>query len=373
MKKNKNSKRSRLAKEAVAAAFELHRRRLWQVIDVDECVALRVPDESHLLIASIMGQAGEEVGLALYRGPGATQNMLKALRHENLDDDALDRLSTMSMSIAPLWQVPMESRPLLQEAGMHPLRDAMVPCFLVKRPHRKARLPNQAELRAFLYALRGILKAHDEGVLCPQSILDNGSILTLTVSGDTADPEYAVEQEALESRAQADTPPLPRATLAEGLPRLDGTWLVGLPVMPVSIKNDDRTVRAVVVLDQKSGRLLKVEIIMGDELQRAAKVALSSFHGENVDRVSGLPKKVIFTSRELFDRLAPLLASAEVRCLHEADAPAMQRVTRSLGASLASGADFVPAQELHDPQDLGIQAASDDLEESELEAEGDAG
>jgi len=179
---------SRLCRETVKAALAFHGRRLWEEFEDSDVFALRVPGEPHLVFASILGALGPDQGLALFRGETAFQDILSALDSDDDEDDANEEASTIEFTMAPLWDIPPGFRGFLNRAGFVGRRETQAPSLISNEPGRPPREINATEARLLLYALRGILTAHETGCLDPMECVTGAPLLVLDLSGEPQAP-----------------------------------------------------------------------------------------------------------------------------------------------------------------------------------------
>jgi hypothetical protein len=157
--------------------------------------------------------------------------------------------------------------------------------------------------------------AHAAGILKPRSILnDTREIRTLVVEGDPLAPRVTAERRTFATRMKPQRPVSVRLPAAVArLPRLAAQWFVAFPVVPGTVKADDRVIRAVVVVDEATGRLLTIRAVRGTDIEAAARKLFDVFSGANADDARGLPGEIVFTNSVLFDAIGPGLMQAGVR------------------------------------------------------------
>ena len=328
--------RSRLCRETFAAAIRFHARGLWKQYPDDHCMALRVPGEKHPLFASILGNAGQAYGLALTRGERALDSLLFILgygpAHVDVDEDG----SHLSFTMTPLREIPPEHRKFLRKARFAGRRESEVPFFMSKEAGKLAREIDPHEAEIFLYALNGILKAFEAGVLDAGPIQHAEEILTLTISGDPLDPDVTAESLRYDAAPSSPVEPLadvPRELSA--LPRLSATWLVGFPVMPTWIADDEREIRALLVVDESSQAILCAEAMPAGNEAEAAAFLFAVFQGDNSQNTTGVPSAMVFASRKLFELLSVPLENLGVSCSHEPIIPALSDIATDLSEYLS--------------------------------------
>ncbi|MFW6161695.1 MAG: MbcA/ParS/Xre antitoxin family protein [Planctomycetota bacterium] len=351
---------SRLYRETLAAAQAFHARKLWREFEEDDCFAVVVPGEEHPLFAAVMGQAGEEFGLLMFRGPHACSCLMEVLYRDPEDQGAPDETALISFSMGRYGETPSFGRSFLAKARFAGRRDDIVPCFLVVDPGRQPRAPTRDEAETLLYALKGILKAWDAGILEPQPIWPDYEALTLILDGDPRDPDVSKEVRPCGAAPLGtDSAGLHMAVDLSDLPRLSSRWLIGFPKLPVTIEGDDRVVRGVLVVDEDSELIVTAEPVQGGTGD-AVSVVIGAFHGENAQSTRGVPEGVLVANRELFNALFPILNAAGVQCRYEPAIPLLDEISGGLMDRLgepegfAADPDTVPA-----PNDLDGWKACD--------------
>ena len=108
----------RVFRALVAAARDFIGLELWDELESDECLALEVPGEEHTVYASIMGQGGEEFGLALFCGGNARNQLLDMLHGEGFEGDLLEEGDSIAFSVRPFGELTPEMRGAFDRTGM---------------------------------------------------------------------------------------------------------------------------------------------------------------------------------------------------------------------------------------------------------------
>ncbi|HRT93988.1 MAG TPA: hypothetical protein P5532_06160 [Planctomycetota bacterium] len=179
---------SRLYRETLAAAFAFQARKLWLEHGDDDTFAITIPGEEHPVFACIMGQAGHEFGLVLFRGPTAESDVFDVLGGDHSGTAFQNALTFLSFSMTRYGDVPPDGRSFLAKAGFAGRRHDMVPFFFAKEPRRAPRRLTPPEVRTCLYALKGMVKAKDEGLLVPMPSRPGEERSMLLLSGDPLNP-----------------------------------------------------------------------------------------------------------------------------------------------------------------------------------------
>ena len=319
---------SRLYRETLAAAEAFLARKLWLEFANDDGFAVVVPGEEHPMFASVMGQAGQEYGLVLFRGPEALACLMDMLDRDPEDRDLSDNTAFLSFSMGRYDETPPLGRSFLAKARFVGRGSSIVPCFMVMDAGRQPRAPNRGEVEKLLYALKGILKADEAGILARAPLRPGRETLTLIISGDPLDPEVSREVRLYSAVGSSpDAAPADAPGDLSGLPRLPARWLVGCPLLPISIANDDRTVRMLLVMDEGSELVVTGEPVQGG-VPEAAERVYDVFRGRNALKTRGVPEEVLVAHRELFNALWPILDSLGVRCQYQPAIPLLDETLR---------------------------------------------
>jgi hypothetical protein len=321
----------RLCREVVRAALRFHGRELWRHLPHDRTIGLKVPGTEHPLAAAVLGSGGTAFGLALTRGPTAFADMRSLLEPGAVDDDQHEAVSHLVVTLAPYGEIPEHRRGLLARAGFEADPSSPAPLFLAKPPDRNPRELEPDEARIFLFALNGILAAAESGLLEPAADAPPSGILLLNVEGDPRSPDVTAEAALLTGGSTFDVPSLGAAPQAlAGLPRVDEVWYAGFPILPATLADDDRTLRAVVVVEKESASVLTLQLVMGADLDEASRALFATFLGT----AGALPSELVVSSRSLFDAVSPALAVHGVRCRYEPRIPLLTRILARLAEDL---------------------------------------
>ncbi len=143
----------------------------------------------------------------------------------------------LGFSMEAFGNLPPDAQAVLRKAGRHPRYDEEVPHSLAKPPRQRPRFPNDSELSLLLLVLRGVVEADKKRLLQPATLDDPKGICVLSIDGDPAAPRVSVTRERVPQQQRARTVPLVAEKIdVKGLPRLDATWLVGMPTVPLSVQ-----------------------------------------------------------------------------------------------------------------------------------------
>ena len=329
--------------KVLEAAGEFNSRKLWRRFTNSDCFGVKIvgparPDASRgdePMLGTVLGNAGEEYGLSLFRGPVAASSLAALLDAEGPGDDVLEEMDMLGFTMHAFGELLPEDQALYRKAGLHPCYDEQVPYFLAKPPGRRPRPPGKSELQLLHLVLRGVVEADKKKLLQPASLEDEDGICVLTISGEAAAPHVTVAREQWTQPKVSKTIPLLTESLdLRGLPRLRATWLVGMPTVPAGIEGDERTVQMLLVVDEASEFALEGKPVLGGDLREAMKIVVATFRGGGMGVQKGLPRKIIFSSRKLFDAMMLTLEASGVKCVYEPMVPKLQEVVADLVAHL---------------------------------------
>jgi hypothetical protein len=313
-------------------------------------LVVRVPSHDSPVVASIIGQNGEEYGLSLTLGEHAVDQVRQLYQLDREAEEHLDVVWQVGYSIGPLWTVHSELRGPLELAGVQAHRQRLVPCLISCKPGRQPRSPHMTEMRILLEAIQLLLRALDQGEFEPTSAHDAGPVTLLTMRATAEGPRVSGERFD-PGPPSFDLPPLPADSLDPSLPRLKERWVIAAPRLPAGIKGDDRSVHALIVVHDGPRRLVVQDTFFSDQFETAAARILAAFRGANEDRRPGLPAGVVFLHRGLLQRLAPLLAEVDVpsELGQLDDHPAFADLIQAL---IGEGSPFEHIESSIDPDDL---------------------
>jgi len=330
--------RKDVIREAVQAAREFNDREFWKRFTNYDCFGVRITGQDETMLGVVLGDAGEEYGLSLFRGPDAVATLAGLLNSEGQGDDALDDMDMLGFSMEAFGNLPPEAQAFIREAGQHPRHGEQVPSFLAKPAGRQGRLPNDYELALLLVTLRGAAKADQEKPLQPATLEDEEGICVINVSDDAAVSQVSVTREHWEQEAAPTTIPLlPTTHNLDSLPRLKATWLVGMPALPAAIEGDDRTMQMLLVVDDTSEFILQGKPVFAGDMKETVETLAQTFQGKGLKRVQGLPREIVFSSQKLYDAMMPILVPLGVKCNYSANIPKLQAIVEQFYEVMEDG------------------------------------
>jgi hypothetical protein len=199
--------------------------------------------------------------------------------------------------------------------------------LMSKRSGEHLHPPAGRELEVALWFLRGVLAADRQGMLVGGRMRSGEKLATLVLSGSPEDPAVALEWRDLPGREPeaGDRPTwLPDRARLEGLPILDETWLVGLPVVPARIAESNEIMRVLLVMEAERHLMLSTQPMTAFRAEyAAAEHLLEVFFGSNEAGVEGIPAEIQVTDQPLHELLAPELRRLGVRCRYLDSVPAL--------------------------------------------------
>ena len=336
-----------LAKLLVDAALELHRARLWETIDGDELLLARVPTEEEPVAVSVMGQAGQEFGVTVIRGPGAYARTAQAIASPTEDDVLREPSAMVGYSFGAWDAVPPEFRELLVAAGLRRGTASAVPWVLAKAPYEVAGPPGRDELRTLAWVVQGLLAAHRAGELAPPRRAGRQRrVLALEISGDLRRPSWSVRLERPpsdpgepEGPALVALPPDLRR-----LPRTSKRWALAVIATPATIEGDRRYV-SFALLVEEGGLVVGNEVLQGDELAPLAGMLGRAFRGEEKYGTPGLPGRIAIEDERVHAALAPALAALGIESVLEEHDDELRGMIDELVEELVTVAGAAPVGE----------------------------
>lgn len=329
--------KAQLYREAFEAALDIDALRLWESFDDRVCFPVRIPGSPHPVFASVMGAAGQEFGLAVYRGADAGSSILETVASVAMDDGMADAMDFLSFGMSPMHELPPAGKEFLRAAKVSSRRDDRVPLFIAKDPGKFARALSRVEVAEMLMLLRGLVKAHKNGILAPSPVAPGAATHEYGFSGDPRDPEIEVKEGRFPAVTRAGNPLVASPGGLGALPRLPTTYVIGYPVLPFGVDQVDGTVRLVLVADLADGRVLQGTIPDPPRLEGAVRLLGRIFKGRNLLSRRGLPREAIFADRGLHDAFAPTLAPLGVSCSYEPGHPLLEDLKESMNEWMGSG------------------------------------
>jgi hypothetical protein len=177
------------------AAAEFNSRKLWKRFTNYDCFGVRIAGQDDLTLGVVLGNAGEEYGLSLFRGSGAVAALSALLDPEGPGDDALEDMDMLGFSMEEFGNLPMDAQSLLREAGQHPRYDEQVAHFLAKPAGQQGRVPDESELTLLGLVLQAITEADKNKLLRPARLEDPEGICVLNIARETAASPGSVTRE----------------------------------------------------------------------------------------------------------------------------------------------------------------------------------
>lgn len=333
--------RTRLARELVRAAMAFYDKALWRRLGNADVFAIRLPDQPLPLFASVMGAAGQEFGLCLYRGADALTTLRRMIAGGNRDE-IVSAWDLLSVSMEPVHRVPPEFCAVLRDAGFS---GAIAPQFMAKDPGRRVRPVRPAEQETLLWALAGLLQAEAAGLLRPSALSPFGAaaIWTLTLSAEAKAPAVVAKFERF---AAPDAVPAAGPVLlpsdAKDLPRVRGHWLLGTPRVPAGGADDDRELRAVLIAQADGRKVLTMHATFEADPAQVAAVLFDVCRGHNALGLRGWPERIDIDNRAVHVAIAPALAEVGVKSDYAPSLPVLDEIINQFAESLRDGGEPSP-------------------------------
>ncbi len=313
--------------DVLEATRGFHSRELWKRFTNYDCFGVRIAGQGELMLGIVLGDAGEEYGLSLFRGPHAASAFAALVNPKGAGDDCLDDMDMLGFSMEEFGNLPPDAQNFLREAGQHPKYRDQVPQFLAKPARRQGRLPDESELVLLGQVLRAVIEADKNKLLKPATLEDDKGICVINVSGRREAHDADVTWEKVDHEEDATTtPPLRTSHNLQGLPRLKATWLAGMPALRGRIKGDDRAMQLLMIVDDEQEMALQGRPVFAGDLGEAVEAVVDAFCGKGMNPQKGLPRKIIFSSRKLHDAMKPMLEPLGVRCAYKPTIPKLQEM-----------------------------------------------
>jgi hypothetical protein len=344
-----------LVRESIDAAMAFHKRRMWKRFTNFDCFAIRLPGRDDLLLATVMGDAGEQFGLTLFRGPNAVDAFAELTSSDMPDSDLIESMDMLGCSLDRFGDLPPAGQAFFRKVGIHPKHGEQVSGFIVKPPHRMPRMPDDADLSLLVAVLKATVVADKRKLLEPAEVDDENGVCVIAVGGTSPEPTISVTRERLSRRSVVARPEVFAASGVDisGFGRADAQWLVGMPSLPFGIEDDDRSMQLLLIADEASTMVLQATPMFSDETRKAVDQLIEAFERH------GVPRSIVFTTRTLHDAVAGVLAQSGVTCSYTPRHPKLAEMTRDfldhLGEGMPSFDEFIDEQ----PQDEPIPAPDD--------------
>ncbi|MBI5432002.1 MAG: DUF2384 domain-containing protein [Planctomycetes bacterium] len=304
------SQLDRLARALVDTAFELHRRRLWLQAPGDGLFLVRIPDQPHPFVATIIGQLGSNYGLILACGEHALDEFVHSIATRA---SGLRSVGVLSVTMGSLGSIPPHMRGVIEAAGFQARREALAPFFMAKTADLdKGRAPSRSEQRVLLAVMRGVLLAHDAGELrVAEFSATPKRLLEITVTGEGRDLSASTRTVRVDVAAvRSATASL---SLPPDLPRLDERWVAGT-VLDEGLGPADVDEIAVVVINESKGLAIAHCAASSDEPDAIPKLFAALLRGEWERQGPGFPREVLFTDSRIQVQVEPMLRDHGVQC-----------------------------------------------------------
>jgi Protein of unknown function (DUF2384) len=355
-----------LSAKLVAAALEFHRLKLWTELERDTTFLIRLPDQPHPIVAAVIGQDGEEFGLSLFCGSRAIDAQRLWMLSDGGAPISIDDGSVLlSLTFAPLGNIPMERRKILIDAAFAARREALAPCFFTLPPNNRVRLPNRTEMRVLLSALKAISAARAEGPLESGRIERVEELFQVSVVDEGGKHPRVV-------RERAKLPPISAECIvgrkvcddARSTPQSTHRWVAAIveasQVPEVSMEEDER---ALVVVDEETGSIVCATLILPKDFRSIVMELFLKFIDEERGHAPTRPAEIVLLDADLAHRLEEVLADVGIRVSHAESSPLFDEILRTKADELvhelhASDMDAPPAPE-HEPTTVAEWKALD--------------
>ena len=303
----------------IEAAGEFNSRQLWLRFCNFDCFGVRLAGRDELVLCSVMGEGGEEFGLMVVYGPKAVENFAALTDPDCADDGTYEAIDMVGFTMDLFGYLDDRTQAVYRQAGLHPKFDEEVPNVLAQSANRRPRLPNEEEWTLLLMVSRAAIEADRQDLLEPAEINDPDGICIVTVEGDPNRPQVSVSRECPTRTAVSSQSHRFAASGVDltGLERLETRWLVATPCLSISIEDDDRSMQMLLVLDEVTGMAVHAKPFFSGDIDEAVQALVEAFHGRIPGAPKGLPDRMVFSNRKLFEAMSPVLEGRGVMCVYE--------------------------------------------------------
>lgn len=304
--------RGMVVRELMQAVSAFQERKLWKRFTNFDCFGVRVPGLADLLLASVMGEGGEQFGLWLLRGPGAVESLRELVGESTGGDDQIEAMDFLSYSMAPFGTLSSQAQDFYRAVGIYPRHDEEVSDLMIKPPYRQVRLPADGELVLLTRVLQAALVADRRKLLEPARVDDRKGICVVTLGPDAENVLASVTREL------PPPPPAPvRSVITAplnltGVALLAATWLIGTVPVPARIEDDDRSARTLLVAEEVSNRILHTHLYCAENIPDVVAALATWFSQAQPGGKRRIARQMVFSNRSLHDAVAPALEAAGV-------------------------------------------------------------
>ncbi len=159
------SKRGSDRLAAYRAARGFLERRPWKVLTDTDWFHVVVEGEPDAMVASVLGNAGREYGLGLFRGPNAESHLGRMMSGEPAAEGLAAESDLLNLLIEKTCYLPREFLVHVRKGGVKPSKGGRVPILCAKPPHRPMNPAEGRDLSVLWRALAACNHAWDRGWL----------------------------------------------------------------------------------------------------------------------------------------------------------------------------------------------------------------
>ena len=331
-----------VAKDLYLQAFEVHKRRPWEIFDDTELIGVRDAAGCETGYACFMGSGGAMFGIVLYRGAeGFRQYRELVDKGEDPEEsDAWALSNCLKLALCPRTDLEPEDLLVIRRLGLTIRGKNAWPEF---RSHLPGYFPWFLDEREALFltaGLRGVCAHYDRvvGQKIVSSIADKQCLVYTPEDDGTGFrcgwepwPEY---------REPSLNPVMPDAALIRSLltskPERVGPWEAGVFYLPAPIYDRERPyfTRLAIVCDERSGVILKFDTAHPEAaVPELLKDGICSAVGEQ----KILPPSVFVSDRKVATALAPLGEALGVAISYRKNLPAVRAARQAMTEAMLAG------------------------------------
>ena len=315
-----------LATALVQSCLQLHARRLWTKFSNTDVFSIVIEGVDERFLVNVMGQGGQEYGLTILAGPPALEHFAAMVGGGGEDMEAA--MHIWGLSIDDRSDIPHEFRGILKAARFF---GKEAPFLFVKLPNCHPEAPTERDQRIFLFLVRGLLEAHERGLLRRSRPLAGEPWLELAVSGSPLMPKVAARVLPVDLTVLGEASELPMGRLDEvamrRLGRSEREILIGYPQLPMGIQGESGIVRLLVAMDAENGKVLAHVMTVGTPLTELESQLEELFSDPSV---GGLPARLIFESEAFFEAYEESFTRIGVSCVYDPEHPGIDQLVEGM-------------------------------------------
>jgi hypothetical protein len=309
-------------RELAQAASLFWQRQPWRRLEDTHNFGFRDAATGQMACAVVLGNAGFQYGLTLYLGTQGFE-VARQLAEDEMDREGLGyAVDFLSLSFTNADDVPKADRKRNYMIGEIESKGyVMLPAAMRKRPGLLAQLPDDADARFLVKALRAVTRLVSAGRLKPERLVSRARMPVFVLPPTQKDP--ILEEPAPAPKGLPDGARVAPLELSPGLRKKlagkagKGTLMATLTVMPAAVEGQQA--RMLLVYDPEADQVLDSHVFLGaGAVQEAGLRFLTLLGGQTVSttqRQVPRPEEIWTDCLEFSRCLEKALTSAGIRIL----------------------------------------------------------